>query len=284
MRQRLLRPGFFKNDVLAGLAPITRLLFAGLWCLADREGRLEDRPMRIKGELFPYENFDVEDAIDSLESAGFIQRYSADGESFIQVLKFSKHQFPHPKEAKSVIPKPPESHRKATGKTTASREKAIASPSGSSGSSVPSGSSGSSGSSVPSGPSGSSVEQPSAPAVAALVPTTVKAKSWSTEAGEDWQEFSGGVASFGRIGKALRPLVEKVMRERGMDEAAAWAAIRPYWRRFCESDERRFGPQAFAENPRRVVEGKKRDPGQEVLDDIKRAGGYDAWRARGYSE
>ena len=44
MRTRLLKPGFFMNEELARLPVRARLLFAGLWCLADREGRLEDRP------------------------------------------------------------------------------------------------------------------------------------------------------------------------------------------------------------------------------------------------
>lgn len=87
--------------------------------------------------------------------------------------------------------------------------------------------------------------------VAALV---LKAKTWSQEACEDWSEFSGGVAPGGKIGSALKPLIAKVAREHGTDETEAWSKVRPYWRKFCESDERKYGPHAFAENPRRVVE------------------------------
>jgi hypothetical protein len=35
---------------------MVRLLFTGLWCLADREGRLEDRPAEIKAEIFSYDD------------------------------------------------------------------------------------------------------------------------------------------------------------------------------------------------------------------------------------
>ena len=52
-RARNIKPGFFKNELLAEMPPETRLLFMGLWCLADREGRFEDRPKKIKMELFP---------------------------------------------------------------------------------------------------------------------------------------------------------------------------------------------------------------------------------------
>ena len=44
MRARNIKPGFFKNDALAELDFAGRLLFIGLWGIADRAGRLEDRP------------------------------------------------------------------------------------------------------------------------------------------------------------------------------------------------------------------------------------------------
>ena len=47
-RARNIKPAFFKNELLAELDAFDRLLFIGLWCLADREGRTEDRPKRIK--------------------------------------------------------------------------------------------------------------------------------------------------------------------------------------------------------------------------------------------
>ena len=64
-RSRNIKPGFFLNDDLAECEPLARLLFAGLWCIADREGRLEDRPKRIKIEVLPYDNCDVNISIHS---------------------------------------------------------------------------------------------------------------------------------------------------------------------------------------------------------------------------
>lgn len=106
MRARNIKPGFFKNDDLAEVDPMGRLLFVGLWMMADREGRLVDRPKRIKGEVFPYDNCDVDALLDSLQEWGFIVRYEVDGQRFIQVLKFKEHQNPHVKEAPSTIPAP----------------------------------------------------------------------------------------------------------------------------------------------------------------------------------
>lgn len=105
-RSRLLKPGFFKNEHLAQLSPHARLCFAGLWLLADREGRLEDRPMRLKAEIFPYEQLDMDALLVSLASEGFIVRYKSENESFLSIPKFASHQTPHIREAVSTIPAP----------------------------------------------------------------------------------------------------------------------------------------------------------------------------------
>lgn len=106
-RARNLKPGFFSNESLAECSPWARLCFAGLWTLADRDGRLEDRPKRIKGELFRFDSVEVEPLLQELERHGFILRYEVEGEKLIQVLAFMKHQTPHYSEKKSVIKPPP---------------------------------------------------------------------------------------------------------------------------------------------------------------------------------
>lgn len=105
-RSRNLKPAFFKNETLAECSPLARLLFAGLWCLADRAGRLEDRPKRIRAELLPYDDGSVDDMLNELHRTGFILRYQVGEQRFIQVLNFGKHQTPHHKEPASTIPAP----------------------------------------------------------------------------------------------------------------------------------------------------------------------------------
>lgn len=105
-RTRLIKPSFFLNDTLQGYAPHARLLFIGLWCLADREGRLEDRPERIKAQIFPYERVGVDKLLTSLHDGGFIVRYESENARYIQVVNFLKHQTPHVKEQASTIPAP----------------------------------------------------------------------------------------------------------------------------------------------------------------------------------
>lgn len=106
-RARNIKPGFFKNEDLGECSLAARLCFVGLWVLADREGRLEDRPKRIKGELFPFDAFEVEPLLDELAERAFIVRYANEEGRFIQVTKFAAHQSPHYSEKPSVI-KPPE--------------------------------------------------------------------------------------------------------------------------------------------------------------------------------
>jgi hypothetical protein len=105
-RARNIKPGFFKNEDLADLGPHVQLLFAGLWCLADREGILEDRPRYIKAELFPYYDMDVNGGLTLLHGAGFVKRYKVDGKPLIHILKFAEHQSPHNTERKSTLPGP----------------------------------------------------------------------------------------------------------------------------------------------------------------------------------
>lgn len=106
-RARNIKPGFFKNEILGVADPLYSLLFEGLWVLADRSGRLEDRPLRIKGEVFPYrDGLNVDAMLNWLESNGFIRRYTAQGKKCILVLEFVKHQNPHKNEAESELPAP----------------------------------------------------------------------------------------------------------------------------------------------------------------------------------
>ncbi len=106
MRVRDLKPGFFTNEDLGALPPLARLLFAGLWCLADCLGRLEDRPLRIKVSILPYDDCNVDELLSRLRDAKFISRYVVADQKYIQINTFRKHQHPHPKEAASAIPAP----------------------------------------------------------------------------------------------------------------------------------------------------------------------------------
>lgn len=124
-RIRTIKPEQPKDEGLAALSIPTRYLFAFLPCLADRKGRLEDRPRVIKLEIFPWDEVDVDKILADL-SPKFILRYESAGKRYIQIKTFEKHQRPHPKEADSIIPSPSKEDFSRE-KVCTSREKVCAS-------------------------------------------------------------------------------------------------------------------------------------------------------------
>ncbi|MDP1594148.1 MAG: hypothetical protein Q8L80_07890, partial [Gallionella sp.] len=103
-RARNIKPGFFRNADLVELPFEARLLFIGLWTIADKAGRMDDRPKQIKMELFPADNLDCDALLSLLQELGMIERYTVENKKYIQVVNFSKHQNPHRDEKNSVIP------------------------------------------------------------------------------------------------------------------------------------------------------------------------------------
>lgn len=107
MRARNIKPGFFKNEDLSDCSEKARLLFLGLWCYSDREGKFEWRPRKIKAEIFPYENVNIEKILQELNEKNFIYKYDQYG----LVVNFLLHQNPHPHESQSKIPNPKENNK-----------------------------------------------------------------------------------------------------------------------------------------------------------------------------
>lgn len=103
-RARNIKPSFCSNEQIAECDIWARMLFIHLWGLADREGRLEDRPLRIKAAVFPFDNCDVEKMLAQLADKSLIIRYEAGGMKLIWIPKFLLHQRPHINEAPSVLP------------------------------------------------------------------------------------------------------------------------------------------------------------------------------------
>jgi hypothetical protein len=111
-RMRTLKPDFFKDEDLSILPYEARLLYAGMWCFADKEGRLEDRPKYLKVEIFPYDNINIEKLLNLLSTPNiqdrpgkvFIRRYIVNDRKYIDIPEFLKHQSPHNTEKESCLP------------------------------------------------------------------------------------------------------------------------------------------------------------------------------------
>lgn len=113
MRARNIKPAFFKSDVLGDCSPLARLLFQGLWCLADHEGRLHYRPRRIKAEVLPYDDADVGALLRELLAADpedpLVRAYggTADKPEYLWIPKFRVHQSPTQRERAKASAIPP---------------------------------------------------------------------------------------------------------------------------------------------------------------------------------
>ena len=105
-RSRNIKPAFFHNEELAGLSPITRLAFIGMWTVSDFKGCIEYRAKRLKVQILPYDNSDMDTIVTNLEKARLIRIYSVQGQRYIKIINFERHQNPHKNErdAGSTIP------------------------------------------------------------------------------------------------------------------------------------------------------------------------------------
>jgi hypothetical protein len=95
---------------------------------------LEDRPKRIKGQLFPFDDVDIDALLSELATGSdpFVIRYQVSSIGYICIPKFLAHQRPHGKEPASIIPAPESSKtgakKQSRGKVSASTTKSASSP------------------------------------------------------------------------------------------------------------------------------------------------------------
>ena len=119
-RARNIKYNFFVNDEIGELDPLARLLFIGLWTIADFNGNIEWRPKKIKTLLLPYDDCDITKLTINLDQSGFVRIYSNGEKIYLNITKFRVHQTPHKNEiAKgSDIPEYTEEHRQPIDFTT----------------------------------------------------------------------------------------------------------------------------------------------------------------------
>lgn len=102
-RIRTIKPEFFTSDDVCALSPLARLLYIGLWCEADREGRMVWAPRAFKRRYLPEDDCDIEAVCEELRDAGLVVTY---GDTLAHVPTFSKHQHVNPREAVSTLSSP----------------------------------------------------------------------------------------------------------------------------------------------------------------------------------
>jgi hypothetical protein len=94
-RTRKLSPDFWTWEEVVACAPMTRLLFLGLWTFADDFGVQPLKPSTLRMRVFPGDAIDgdaVRAMIDELAAHGLVRLYSVDGQDYIAIVDWAQVQ------------------------------------------------------------------------------------------------------------------------------------------------------------------------------------------------
>lgn len=94
-RIRTIKPEFPQSESMGRVSRNARLLFVLLWTLCDDSGRARGNSRMLASLLFPYDD-DAPALIDGwiaeLQKESCIERYSADGSTYIEIVNWLNHQ------------------------------------------------------------------------------------------------------------------------------------------------------------------------------------------------
>lgn len=108
MKIRSIRPEFFSDAKMANLSHSARLLYIGLWCYVDDEGRGEYLPKKIEGDIFPHETVDLDELWAELEQLDRVRRYTVGDRNYFHIPSSGDHQKPNRKWESKLPPPPPD--------------------------------------------------------------------------------------------------------------------------------------------------------------------------------
>jgi len=104
-RIRTIKPDFWTDEKVTECSVRARLLFIGIWNFADDNGNLQRSAKKVKMQVFPADSIDCEPLIQELIEHGMLIEYSVNGEFFLHIKGFKKHQVIN-RPSKSNIPQP----------------------------------------------------------------------------------------------------------------------------------------------------------------------------------
>lgn len=106
------------SEKVNSLSLFGRLLYTWMIPHADDFGRLPGSPAKVRALVVPMADEtvkDVEEALADMHRKGLIIWYEVNGEKFIQITNFEKHQQGLHKRTKSKFPEPPDEFREIPG-------------------------------------------------------------------------------------------------------------------------------------------------------------------------
>lgn len=91
-RKRVIDPEFYLDDKLATCDFDTRIFFIGTWNFADDYGVIENNILKLKAQIFPYDDVDVIKMRDQLIKIGRLSLFTANGKEWLHIVNFLKWQ------------------------------------------------------------------------------------------------------------------------------------------------------------------------------------------------
>jgi hypothetical protein len=91
-RIRTIKPDFWTDEKIVELDFAARLFFIGSWNMADDNGNLQRSAKKLKMQIFPADAIDCEPIVCSLIAHGLFSEYEVNGEKFLHINGFRKHQ------------------------------------------------------------------------------------------------------------------------------------------------------------------------------------------------
>lgn len=93
-RIRTIKPDFWTDGNIVRLSPFARLLYIGVWnfTLCDH-GHVADDAFKLKLQILPMDDVDIEALLAELMDAGRIQRITdGEGRTYLHIKRFEDHQ------------------------------------------------------------------------------------------------------------------------------------------------------------------------------------------------
>ena len=95
-RKRMIDPNIWQSEDFSKLSTLGKLVFIGLFSLADDEGRGRSNPVYLKSTLFPYEegirSADIDKTLSEISSNMSVIFYSCDGSSYYSLYNWNTWQ------------------------------------------------------------------------------------------------------------------------------------------------------------------------------------------------
>ena len=95
-RKRMIDPNIWQSEDFSKLSTLGKLVFIGLFSLADDEGRGRCNPVYLKSTLFPYEesirSADIDKTLFEISSNMSVIFYSCDGSNYYSLYNWNTWQ------------------------------------------------------------------------------------------------------------------------------------------------------------------------------------------------